>query len=105
MILELLRDAELDEPPLWSGLQELFVSGSPPPKDKDSPLPAVIIKIFLQILPSIACHFFGPRTLRIPFQVRSIDTVCQPRHRAEFSDVHARHLYFAQLFRNSLDHQ
>jgi hypothetical protein len=36
------------------GLQELFVSGSLQPKDKDEPLPAVIIKNILQILRFIA---------------------------------------------------
>jgi hypothetical protein len=69
MIVEALRDAELHNPPLWVELQELFVSGSPRPKVEDSPLPAVIIRIILQIVPSIAA-IFSDRLL-CPFRSRS----------------------------------
>jgi hypothetical protein len=66
VILEVLQDAELDDPSLSSKRQELLVSASLQPKDKDEELPVVIIKIILQGVPSIA-GIFGLSALPIPF--------------------------------------
>jgi hypothetical protein len=53
-MLAMLWNAKLDESLLRSELQQLFISGSPQPKDKDSPLCAIIRKTIDQIMPSIA---------------------------------------------------
>jgi hypothetical protein len=65
-ILDMLWDAKLDDLLLWSELQELFISNSPQPKDKNKPLPATVIKIIPQILPSVAA------LLRTPCSAHSV---------------------------------
>jgi hypothetical protein len=75
-----------DDSPLWSELQELFVLDSSQPKDKDSLLSAVIIKIVLQIVPSIATIFcsrlLDPFRFRSAIEIRSISRGIWPSFQA-----------------------